>query len=309
MQNQSAIKYDRSFFKVDDVTGDNTKAAAEFNLLQLGFYVQDDCQINDAFKLTFGIRMDIPMYLDDPAVNMDFNENFIPCLERRGIDLHRAKTGQMPNTSLLFSTRVGFNWDVYGDKSMQLRGGAGLFTSRIPYVWPGGAYNNGMTVGGMRVKTPGSPELVFNPKWDEQPGIALGPSGQVDLFVKDFKMPQIFRANVALDKRLPLGIQGTFDVTYTKNVNNVTYQNLFAYDGSKKMTGTGDDQIIWDNIKDDVNDNAEGNYTGVFLGSNTSKGYSFNFMTQLSKIWYNNLFASVAYNYGVAKSVNDVQSS
>ncbi|TAJ13627.1 TonB-dependent receptor [Marinilabiliaceae bacterium JC017] len=308
--NKPAIQYDRSFSKVDDVTGDNTKAAAEFNVLQLGFYAQDDYQINDEFKLTFGIRMDLPMYLDDPAVNKDFNENVIPYLERRGIDLHGAKTGQMPNTSPLISPRVGFNWDVYGDKSMQLRGGAGLFTSRIPYVWPGGSYNNnGMTVGGMRVKTAGAPELVFNPQWDEQPSIAQGPSGQVDLFVKDFKMPQVFRANVAMDKRLPWGIQGTFDVTYTKNVNNVTYQNLFAYDGGEKMTGTGDDRIIWDNIRNDVNDNAEGNYTGIFLGSNTSKGYSFNFMAQLSKTWYNNLFASVAYNYGVARSINDGQSS
>ncbi|WP_439185147.1 TonB-dependent receptor [Carboxylicivirga taeanensis] len=310
-----ANRYRRSFSLVDNVTGDNTAAAAEFKVLQLGFYAQDDYQVNDNLKLTYGIRMDIPMYLDDPAVNMDFNDNVIPYLkDNYGVDFKGAKTGQMPDAKPLFSPRVGFNYDIKGDKSMQLRGGAGLFTSRIPYVWPGGAYNNnGISVGGMDLRNANTPNFI--PEWDQQPSISGVPSGQIDIFAKDFKMPQIFRANVAFDAKLPYGINSTFDLTYTKNVNNVTYQNLMAQDLGERMTGTGDKRIVWEDISDDINEFDQGAgdpkraYTGIYLGSNTSKGHSLNFSTMFDKNWNNGLFASLGYNYGVAKSINDGQSS
>ncbi len=307
----NANRYRRSFSLVDDVTGDETAAAAEFKVLQLGFYAQDDWQVNDNFKLTYGVRMDIPMYLDDPIVNKDFNDNVIPYLEDNyDVDFMGAKTGQMPDAKPLISPRVGFNWDIKGDRSMQLRGGAGLFTSRIPYVWPGGAYNNnGISVGGMDLSGDDVPN--FNPGWDQQPTIEGVPSGQVDIFAKDFKMPQVFRANLAYDRKLPYGINSTFDVTFTKNVNNVTYQNLLVQNKGKKLTGTGDDRILWEDISDELEDEVtiEGEYTGVYLGSNTSKGHSFNFSAQFDKTWRKNLFASLAYNYGIAKSMNDGQSS
>ncbi|MFA6401451.1 MAG: TonB-dependent receptor [Salinivirgaceae bacterium] len=308
-----AVRYDRSFSNVDNVTGDESKGAAEFSALQLGFYAQDNYQATDKLNLTFGIRVDIAMYLDTPAENTDFNDNVIPYLESEyNVDFMGAKTGQMPNTSPLFSPRVGFNWDVNGDKTMQLRGGAGLFTSRIPYVWPGGSYNNnGMTVGGMTVQTAGSPELVFNSDWENQPSVTGNPSGQIDIFAKDFKMPQVFRANFAVDKKLPYDINATLDFTYTKNVNNVTYQNLYVQDTGRVLSGTGDTRTLWSNIVGNVNTNSgtSGRYTGVYLGSNTSEGHSFNFMAQLDKSWKSGIFASFAYNYGVAKSINDGQSS
>lgn len=308
-----ATQYDRSFSNLDNVTGDDTEAAAAFRVLQLGFYAQDEFQITNKFNLTYGIRVDVPMYITEPLENTDFNTNVIPYLESMGIDLMGAKTGQMPKASPLFSPRAGFNWDINGDKSLQLRGGAGLFTSRIPYVWPGGSYNNnGLSVGGMRVKTEGAPELVFNPKWDAQTKLPAGtPSGQIDLFSADFKMPQVFRANLAVDKKLGNGFNATVDLTYTKNVNNITYQNLFVQKSDKTLTGSGDNRPIWNNITSDVkaNSGASGNYTGVFLGSNTNKGNSLNFMAQVDKAWDNGLYASVAYSYGVAKSINDGQSS
>lgn len=303
-------RYDRSFSLLDNVTGDDTDAAAEFKVLQLGFYVQDDWQVNDRFKLTAGIRMDLPLYLDDPNTNDDFNNNVIPFLENNyDVDFEGAKTGQMPDATPLISPRVGFNWDIHGDKSMQLRGGAGLFTSRIPYVWPGGAYNNnGTTVGGMRVYG----GYDFESQWDNQHSLPIdAPSGQIDIFAKDFKMPQVFRANLAYDIKLPYGINGTFDFTYTQNVNNVTYQNLLVQDSGEELTGTGDKRIIWEDISNELDNEASiaGDYSGIYLGTNTSEGHSLNLSTMFDKSWQNGLFTSVGYNYGVAKSMNDGQSS
>lgn len=309
-----ATQYDRTFSNVDNIAGDETDAAADFRVLQLGFYAQDDYQISNKLNLTFGVRVDLPMYLNTPAENTDFNNNVIPHLESKyDIDMMGAKTGQMPETSPLLSPRAGFNWDINGDKTLQLRGGVGLFTSRIPYVWPGGSYNNnGITLGAMRVKqrdNTDAPELLFNSEWDNQPKVSGKPSGQIDIFAKDFKMPQVLRANLAVDKKLNNGITTTFDVTYTKNVNNVTYQNLLIYDDGTKLTGTGDSRPIWKSIANDVNAQAEGSYTGIFLGSNTNEGHSFNIMGQAEKNWNNGLYASLAYNYGVSKSINDGVSS
>lgn len=308
-----ADRYQRSFSNIDNITGDGTAAAAEFKALQLGFYAQDEFQVSNNFNLTYGIRVDIPKYLDDPLENTDFNEHVIPYIEDKyHSDFMGARTGKAPKAKPLFSPRAGFNWDVNGDKIIQLRGGIGIFTSRIPYVWPGGMFNNnGISVGGMDIKSIGSPELMFNPDWNNQPRTVGKPSGQIDLFAEDFKMPQVLRTNIAFDKKFDNGITTTFDVTYTKNINNVTYQNLLVQDTGKKMTGTGDNRTIWSNVQNDVNTNsgAEGSYTGIFLGSNTSKGHSFNFTAQAEKNWFNSLFTSLAYNYGWSKSLNDGESS
>jgi len=117
-----------------------------FNAAQLAFYAQDEIQINPDFKLTLGIRLDIPIFTDDPPLdNVQFNNETIPILEQAGWDLQGARASQSPSTQLLFSPRVGFNYDVNGDKTTQLRGGVGIFTSRVPWVWPGGQFiRNGL---------------------------------------------------------------------------------------------------------------------------------------------------------------------
>ncbi|WP_163710770.1 TonB-dependent receptor [Mangrovibacterium lignilyticum] len=313
MNNGNAYQYDRSFSNVDNIAGDNTAAAAAFKFLQLGFYAQDSYQVTDKLNLTYGIRVDIPIFTEDPMENTDFNNNVIPYLENTyRADFAGAKTGQMPDAKPLFSPRVGFNYDINGDKTLQLRGGVGLFTSRIPFVWPGGSYNNnGMMIGGMRLRSSSGDVIPFNGDWQDQPSVTGAPSGQIDLFAKDFKMPQVLRTNLALDKKFENGIIATVDVTYTKNVNNVIYDNLLVQETGNSLTGTGDNRAIWEDVSGDVNSNsgATGSYTGIYLGDNTSKGHSFNIMAQAEKDFANGLYTSIAYNYGVAKSLNDGQSS
>ncbi len=307
-----AYQYDRTFSAVDNITGDGSKAAAEFNALQIGFYAQDEIQVSEKFKVTLGLRADIPMFLDNPRVNEDFNNNVIPILEAAGWDVEGAKTGQMPDVAIMLNPRVGFNYDVNGDQTFQIRGGAGLFTSRIPYVWPGASFqNNAVMTGGMRVTAAGSPELIFNPDWNNQPSIPpTQPSGQVDIFAKDFKFPKVFRTSIAVDKKLPWGVVGTFDVTFTKNLNNVLYYNL-RYEKTGNLTGTGDDRPIWSRIDLGKDPNTDKNraYTDIILGTNTNKGYSYNITLQLQKTFASGLAGSLAYNLGHAKSMNDGVSS
>jgi hypothetical protein len=312
LSNAPAYQFDRTFSAVDDITGDGSKAAAEFNALQLGFYAQDEIQISSKFKVTAGLRIDIPMFLDKPLVNDDFNNNVIPILEEAGWDLEGAKTGQMPDPTIMFNPRVGFNYDINGDQSFQLRGGAGLFTSRIPYVWPGASFqNNAVITGGMRVTAAGSPELIFNPDWNNQPVLPpTQPSGQVDIFAKEFKYPKVFRTSLAVDKKLPWGMVGTLDVTYTKTLNNVLYYNL-AYEKTGSLTGTGDDRPIWSKVAlgNDPNTGKKRGYTDIMLGTNTNKGYTYNITAQLQKNFFYGFSANLAYSLGHAKSINDGVSS
>jgi len=313
LTDQPAYQFDRTFSAVDNVTGDGSKAAAEFNALQIGLYAQDEIQVSTKFKVTLGLRVDMPMFLDNPKLNQDFNDNVIPILEEAGWDLQGAKTGQMPDPAIMINPRFGFNYDINGDQSFQLRGGAGLFTSRIPYVWPGASFqNNAVMTGGMRVTAAGSPELIFNPAWDNQPSVVplTQPSGQVDIFAKDFKFPKVFRTSIAVDKKLPYGMVGTVDVTYTKNINNVLYYNL-RYEKTGTLTGTGDNRPIWSRINLGTDPNTEKNraYTDIMLGTNTNKGYSYNITAQLQKTFANGFAGSLAYSLGHAKSMNDGVSS
>jgi len=300
-----AYQYDRTFSVVDDVTGDGSAAAADFNAMQIGIYGQWEYQ---RFNTTVGLRFDIPMFLEQPPLNKDFNDNMIPLIEDAGYDLMGAESGKMPTPKLMISPRIGFNWDVTGEKKTQVRGGLGIFTSRIPFVWPGGSYtNNGVTTGGMRLYL--DPEdiddrLYFNPDWDNQPTVPpTAPSGQVDLFAKDFKFPQMFRGSVAIDQKLPWELVGTFEITYSKTINNVLYYN-YRYIQSDKLTGTGDDRPQYDQIY--LNG---AKYTDFMFGTNTNEGYSYNITAQLQRENYYGFSAFLAYTYGHTMSMNDGVSS
>ena len=108
-------------------------------LAQLSFYAQDEFLVSDQFSLTYGVRMDLPMYLTEPVDNpwsrglklLDENDN-----------PETVDQSKLPSATPLFSPRVGFNWDINGDRSTQLRGGMGIFTGRIPFVWVGNNISN-----------------------------------------------------------------------------------------------------------------------------------------------------------------------
>jgi len=302
-----AYDYARSYSAVDDITGDGSKAAADFTALQLGFYAQDEWQVSSQFKLSMGVRFDIPLFLTALKEDKYFNTATMDSISKQGYNMEGAKAGQMPSARFMISPRVGFNWDVLGDKSLQLRGGIGIFTSRIPFVWPGASYNNnGLTLGNVYAG-----DVVFRHQWNQQynkqdfyPNTPDVPSGDMNLFVEDFKYPQVFRTSLAVDKKLPWGLIGTFEGMFTKTLNNVSYKNYNIKKSVASLTGTPDDRPIYDR-KDEVDDT----YGYIMIGDNTSKGYTYNLTFQLQKPFENGFTGSLAYTYGAATSVFDGTSS
>ena len=277
--------------------------------MQLGVYAQDEIQVNDKLRVTAGVRIDIPMFTSDPAtsnaIGWDATKSAI---EGYGYDLKGAEPGKAPGAQILIAPRFGLNYDAKGDQSVQIRAGIGVFTSRVPFVWPGGMFNNnGITVGGT-FQTSG---LTFSGNPYDQPTVGdFGgtddvPQGQMDLFSSNFKYPQVLRASFGVDHKLPVwGLIGSVEFIVTKTLNNVYYENVNLKPSVENFGGTPDTRPIF-NRGDEIDDQ----YSRILLGSNTSEGSAKNFTVSLTKPFDNGLTANVSYNYGTASSIFEGTSS
>ncbi len=310
LNEEPADNYDRGYsLLVGPNVGDESTGASEFELLQLGFYVQDEIQLTDNFKATIGARFDIPIW-EDGAENEDFNTRTVGLLEAAGKNLQDARVGRGVDTKVMFSPRVGFNWDVNGNRTTQIRGGFGIFTSRLPLVWPGGTYNNnGITGGSSDERDFNDPNaLVFNPDVNSQPSHITPGSGEVggniDLFAPGFKLPQRFRTNIAVDQKLPFwGLIASADFIWTDNITEVFYENLNL--GGPVGNLEGADNRPFYNFFDRI----DRTYGGIYLASNTGGGDSYNFSFTLRKPFENGFAGQVSYSYGEANAIFEGTSS
>ena len=294
-----------------------TKAA------QLGLYVQDEWSPLNNLKLTYGLRADLPVvYSDIPQNTALANLTGF----RDGV---RLNTGQVPNKTLLFSPRVGFNWDVHDDRKTQVRGGTGIFTGRVPFVWISNqASNNGVQFGSIDLQGAAANAYAFNPDVNKYRTFA-GANTQYNVAVtaRDFKFPQVYRSNLALDHGLPGGVVATVEGLYTKDLNAVYFQNVnlpvSTVDANVPAGVTdpnaGDRRPIYYTTNAAgalaVNNRIYGgqggataanpNITDAILLNNTSRGYSYSLTAQLQKTFSKGLYAMAAYTYSDSRSVND----
>ncbi len=279
--------------------GDNAEnLGPTFNALQMAFYVQDEWQATNDFKLTVGLRADIPVFLEDPPLeNIDFNNNTVPLIEQF-YDLKGARASNTPNTQVLLSPRVGFNWDVTGNRETQLRGGVGVFTSRVPWVWPGGMYiRNGLN---SSFFVSGGLPIYSNPNdWRTNLYNATSPSGDVDLFVEDFKYPQVFRVSAAVDQQLPWGLVGSLEFLYTKTLNNIDVKFVNLRPSTETLEGPDNRPVF------DKENPVDPTYTNVTLVDNTNEGYTWNITAQLNKQFSNGFSGGMAYSFTRAESLFD----
>ena len=283
------------------------KPEATFKAAQLGFYAQDEFEAAKGLKVTAGIRMDLPLFGATPMRNT-LVETAFP----------GYKTDATPSSKPLWSPRLGFNWDVTGDRSVQVRGGSGIFTGRVPFVWLSNQYtNSGMLFSSVDVRRTGSsgvvnPNLAFIADPNNQASAATLYGGssnraEVNLVTPDFKVPQVFRNNLAVDFKLPYGINATIEGIYSKTLNNVNYSDINIKSSTAVISpslSTGADNRTAYSAKVDGT-----NFTNAILLSNTSKGYTASLTGQLQKTFDSGLSAMVAYTRGRATSVNDGTSS
>jgi hypothetical protein len=285
-------------------SGRGDRASADLKSAQFSVYGQDVWSPNKNFKLTYGIRFDLPVVYTKPAENAAFNSAFAA---------YGVKTNQTPDRKLMYSPRVGFNWDVMGDQKLQLRGGVGMFTGRVPFVWISNQLSNtGVTTKNITLNTAqvtaANVRYVFNPA-DPQlgayiPAASANAATAINVIDKNFKFPQVFRANLAADRKLGAGFVATVEVLFTKNINNANYTNLNISPNGESTVAIGPTTRPYWSVA-----NQNPNFLQVIKLDNTSKGYSANVTAQLQKTFRKGLSGSIAYTFGTASSLNDIPSS
>ncbi len=279
------------------IPGEPTPSAS-FKAAQLGFYAQDEFEAAKGLKLTAGIRIDMPIFGDTPLRNPKIEASFPD-----------YRTDNMPSSKPLFAPRLGFNYDVFGDRSLQIRGGSGIFTGRVPFVWLSNQFSNsGMLFGTVdRKNTVASPLSFVSDPTNQQSAGAGSTRAEVNLVAKDFKLPQVFRNNLAFDVKLPFGITGTLEGIYSKTLNNVVYKDINLKESTATiasgLSNYADMRPAYGAKFDSPN------FTNVILLDNTNKGYTYSLTAQLQKRFDFGLSTMVAYTNGKATSVNDGTSS
>ncbi len=272
-------------FDFNAMVGKGPFKGENINVGQLAFYAQDEYLATPRLSLTIGIRVDIPIYNTKPVDNPFSRSLTLLGKDGKPETIDQSK---LPDAIPLFSPRIGFNWDIVGDRSVQLRGGTGIFTGRLPFVWIGNVISN-----------PGSNPNLY-PTAAPIPtkhNSSLEQSFDLNAMAPDFKWPQMWTTNLAIDKKLPGDMLFTLEAIYGKDINSVFVRNAnlqapqrYLPDGRPYYTdSTG-------NYKSDPNGN------GAFIIDNSNKGFNYNITAQLRKRFDNGLSASIAYNY--LKAVN-----
>jgi len=273
-------------------------------------YAQDKYHATDNLTLTYGIRADYDAFPTTLAQNPAASALTF----QQGIQVDPSK---LPKNRVQLSPRLGFNWDVNGDKQTQVRGGSGLFAGTVPFVWISNqASNNGLLFGSYTVTkaaTPGASQLIFNPNVNANrpaPGAgAANTSYELDVANPNLKYPKIWRTNLAVDQRLPGGVIATLEGAYTKDINAIYHENLVLSNSYTVLPGPeGQIRYTSKNITPENGSTATASnpaITGLYYMTNTNQGYSYFVTGQLQKSFTNGFYFNVAYTHSGSEDVND----
>ena len=267
--------YDHAQGVAETNNTEDSWALAETNVGQWAIYAQDEWAVSDQLTLTYGLRVDVPLYFDtDEKIQENIDRQC--CVDQTityfDIDGNERTFDHtvLPDQTPLFSPRIGFNYDMRGDQTVQLRGGSGLFTGRFPFVWIGNHVAN--------------PNSFF-----------------YNYTETDFKFPQVWKTNLGYDQQFGGNWLATVDLIYNKDINAMMVRNFGLRPPTGRLSGI-DNRPVYDPVADR---NAAGNNAYVF--TNVDEGYSFNATVKLARDWGRNFNTSLAYNYGLSKDVSSIE--
>lgn len=300
--NNQASQFRYTYYENDDLD-EKGNWGAKFGAAQFGLYLQDEWRANDKFTLTYGLRMDVPVMFKDPSVNEAFNNSDVA--KKYGV-----ATGDIASGNVLLSPRLGFRWYVDEEKNILLRGGLGLFTGRVPFVWMSNQYSN-TGIDQVSVSSYDQskfPHLGDRVTGDEVKEMGFGASAAtINVVDKKFKYPQVFRVNLAADFNLGNGWSATLEALYSKTFNNMYVQNIDYEDSGKKFYAVNSGMANADNTAIVYNNMTS--YSDIIYLKNTNKGYSYSLTAQVRKAFDFGLTLDAAYTFGHSYSVFDGTSS
>src|SRR5436309_2629377 len=271
------------------------------DVLYSGVYAQDEWRPIPHLTLTGGLRVDGPKFkntaYDNPVADtMTFRD-------ASGAAVH-YNSGSLPGVNLLISPRLGFNYDLHGEQKTQIRGGTGIFTGRPAYVWISNQIGNtGVLTGFFQADS--TTARPFNPNPDKyKPATVTGApatSFQLALTDPNFKFPQVWRSNIAVDQRLPWGLTGTAEFLYSKDVNGIAYINANLPAAQSAFTGP-DARPRW------TSNRIYSSVSNAIVRTNEGKGHSWSLAFSVERASPSGWFAKLGYTYGVSKNTVDAGS-
>ncbi|MBP7098438.1 MAG: TonB-dependent receptor [Prevotella sp.] len=298
-----------------------TEWKTPFKAGMFGFYIQDKWDLSTAFQLTYGMRIDFPLYFNSITYNPTFNatDNWAA---NSG-----AVVGRRPASMVMASPRVGFRWNLNDQHTSLLRGGVGIFNGRAPFVWLENAWaNTGMEMKGLNIRIPKTGPYtgpVFSAdgsKTPDQIRTQYGTLGGVnpDIVTVDhkFRYPQTFRTNLAWEQQLPFGVKMTLEALYSRALNAVWFSNVALSNNGKIYAVPGVEASATTYYNSNQNDTYPLNGTtgkyyanSVINLSNINQGHSYSFSAKFEKSFDFGLDLMASYTFGHSYSVNDGTSS
>ncbi|HLS94635.1 MAG TPA: TonB-dependent receptor [Sphingobacterium sp.] len=281
------------------MTPDGSQAFPSFKFAQYSLYLQDEFNVNERLKLTGGLRLELPTY---PNVSEIQTHPLVAA--NTYANGEKIDTGTLPGSKIMFSPRVSFNWDAMGDRSLVLRGGTGVFTGRVPFVWivaqsgDAGMLQYTKVFEGNEIPN-FSPDITANYPAQLPPAGTSIP-GSISALARDFKFPQTWKTSLALDYKLPWGIDATVEAIYNKDINAVYARNANLKEpNTLNVSGYGDNRYIFPASRF-----INGTHNAIVM-DNTKGGHYWSTTVQLSKNFDHGLSAMVAYTRSEAKNFGD----
>jgi hypothetical protein len=283
------------------------KPTQPLEVFYAGVYGQDEWQVNDNLRLTIGARIDVPFFGETGFANA--NADALTFRDPSG-QPRQFSTAKLPDANPLFSPRVGFNWDVLGNRTTQLRGGTGIFTGRPAFVWISNQIGNTGVLTGFeqfdnipanRPIAQGGRPFNPNPNAYKPTNVTGAPATSFELALTepDFRFPQVWRNNFAIDQQLPFGLIGTGELLYSRDVNGVSYYNANLAPANTQFTGA-DNRPRWT-----TGNRIHANVANAVTLANQNDGHSYNISGTLERPFRGGLFAKLGYSYGEAKNIVD----
>jgi hypothetical protein len=262
-----------------------------------GIFGQDEWQASRNLKLTYGLRLDVASFDQTSFENVEADA--FTFRDENG-DAVQYQTGKLPDANILWSPRVGFNWDVSGNRTTQVRGGTGVFTGPPLYVWISNQIGNtGVLTGFEDLRNTTARPWNPNPEKYKPTSVSGGPASSYELALTDpdFKFPQVWRTNLAVDQRLPWGLIGTAEFIYSRDVNGIYYINANQPAAQTSFVGV-DNRPRW------TNNRINAKVPNAIVLKNQNEGYSWHASAALQKSFRQG-FLRGAYSYGEAKNTVD----
>ena len=296
--------------------GNNAALSQEsptFEYKQASVYLQDQINFSNNFRFTAGVRLEYPFY---PSIDYNYNPYVVEASFAPTFTNPEGKydTAVLPKAQVTLSPRVGFNWDVLGNRKVVLRGGTGIFVGRIPFVWiVAQAGNSGVVQTPIALKASNGTipaigtdrnaiiQAIYNGSYTPQIPEKLT---QLTLIDPSIKNPRNWKSSLAVDVELSEGWAFSLEGVYSKEMYPITITNI----GLKEPSCLAEVPDISARPYYS-NGNYDSNMRDAFLLQNVSNkalwGYYYSVTASLQKKFWKGLTGNISYTYTDARSVND----